>query len=119
MSDESFKKPAKPAADLAGSGAAPRPEGKRQVAGTASSARAQGASAARSPEVVKTRKNPFAAVVDYIRGVISEISKVIWPTGRELFTYTLIVLAFLIIMIVLVAGVDYLTSMGVRAVFGV
>lgn len=114
MSDESSKTPA---ASKAGDGAAPRPAGKRQVAGTASTARA--ASASRAPEVVKTSRNPFAAIVAFFRGVFQEITKVIWPTGRELVTYTLIVLIFLIIMTGLVAGVDYVAGLGVRAAFGV
>lgn len=114
MSDESSKKPA---AGNTGSGAAPRPMGKRQVAGTATSARAT--SASKAPEVVKTRKNPFAAIIDYFRGVIREMSRVIWPTGREMITYTVIVLVFLVVMTGLVAGVDYLTTLGVQQIFGV
>ena len=45
--------------------------------------------------------------------------KVIWPTGREMVTYSLVVLVFLILMTALVAGVDYVTGLGVRWVFGV
>lgn len=93
-----------------------RPSGKRQVAGKATTARATSAST--SPEVVGTRSNPFTAIADYIRGVISEMRKVIWPTGREMVTYSLVVLVFLILTTALVAGVDYVTSLGVRWVFG-
>ena len=113
MSDESSKTPA---ASKASDGTAPRPAGKRQVAGTATSARAT--STSRAPEVVKTRRNPFVAIIDFFRGVFNELSKVLWPTARELVTYTFIVLIFLILVTALVAGVDWVTTLGVRAAFG-
>ncbi|MDK6301817.1 preprotein translocase subunit SecE [Corynebacterium sp. UMB9976] len=99
------------------SGGSMRPSGKRQVAGQATTARATSAST--TPEVVETRSNPFTAIADYIRGVISEMRKVIWPTGREMVTYSIVVLVFLVLMTALVAGVDYVTGLGVRWVFGV
>lgn len=114
MSDESTKTPV---AGGAGEGGAPRPAGKRQVAGTATTARAT--SNTKAPEVVKTRNNPFVAIVDFIRGVIREITKVIWPTGKEMVTYTLVVLAFLIVMTALVAGVDWVASELVKLMFNV
>ncbi|QFQ03151.1 preprotein translocase subunit SecE [Corynebacterium urogenitale] len=114
MSDESTKTPA---AGGAGEGSAPRPAGKRQVAGTATTARAT--SATKAPEVVKTRKNPFAALVDFFRGVFREMSKVIWPTGKEMVTYTIVVLVFLVVMTALVAGVDWGASKLVDLMFQV
>lgn len=113
MSDESLKTPS----TQSGDGGAHRPVGKRQIGGTASTARATAAK--KSPEVVKTRRNPFAAIVDFLRGVFQEMAKVIWPTGRELLSYTFIVLIFLVIMTVLVGGVDFLTNLGVQAAFGI
>ena len=79
---------------------------------------ARATSTSRAPEVVKTRRNPFVAIIDFFRGVLNELSKVIWPTARELVTYTLIVLIFLILVTALVAGVDWVTTLGVRAAFG-
>lgn len=99
-----------------GNGEAPRPEGKRQVAGKATTARASAAS--KAPEVVATRRNPIAAIVDYFRGVIREMGKVIWPTGKEMVSYTVVVIVFLILMTVLVAGTDYLAAMGIQKLFG-
>ena len=89
-----------------------RPSGKRQVAGQATTARATSAST--TPEVVETRSNPFTAIADYLRGVISEMRKVIWPTAQQMITYTLVVFAFLIVLTVLVAGVDFLAGAGVE-----
>ncbi|MDC7103207.1 preprotein translocase subunit SecE [Corynebacterium falsenii] len=105
MSDESTKSPA---AGTPGDGGALRPSGKRQVAGQATTAAAT--SRSKAPEVVKTRRNPLTAIFDFFRGVFSEIGKVIWPTGREMVNYTLIVLAFLIFMIALIAGVDWVAT---------
>lgn len=85
-----------------------RPTGKRQRAGQAAPAKAASASSVtKAPEVVKTRRNPFTAIIDYLRGVVSEMAKVIWPTGREMVTYTIVVIIFLVIITALVAGVDF------------
>ncbi|GEM_PF-203864 len=93
-----------------------RPSGKRQVAGQATTARA---TSAQAPEIVEPRRNPFTAIADYIRGVFSELGKVIWPTGREMVNYSIVVLVFLVLMTALVGGVDWITGLGVRWVFGV
>ena len=111
MSDESTKTPTTGSGD----GAALRPTGKRQKSGQATTARANASS--KAPEVVKTRSNPFSAIIDFFRGVFSEMGKVIWPTGREMLTYTIVVLVFLVLLTVLVGGVDYLTNMLMRAIF--
>ena len=92
-----------------------RPTGKRQRDGEATSARATASQ--RGPEVVKTRRNPFTAIVDFLRGVISEIRKVIWPTSREMLTYTTIVLAFLIFFTALIGGVDWVTNLALKEIF--
>ncbi|QYH20314.1 preprotein translocase subunit SecE [Corynebacterium aquatimens] len=42
--------------------------------------------------------------------VASEMKKVIWPTGRQMLNYTLIVFAFLIVITALVWGTDILAS---------
>ncbi|WP_298074326.1 preprotein translocase subunit SecE [uncultured Corynebacterium sp.] len=112
MSDESKKT----AAGEPGTGGSLRPSGKRQVAGQATTSRAVANSNSKAPEVVKTRKNPFSAIMDYIRGVISEMGKVIWPTGREMLNYTVIVLLFLIFVCALVAGTDWAASWGLRQI---
>ncbi|HIW96385.1 MAG TPA: preprotein translocase subunit SecE [Candidatus Corynebacterium gallistercoris] len=107
MSDES---PKTTNAGAAGDGGSLRPSGKRQAAGQATTSRAMATSTTRAPEVVNTRRNPFTAILDYFRGVFSELGKVIWPTGKEMVNYTLIVLAFLIVLITLIAGVDWVAT---------
>jgi preprotein translocase subunit SecE len=43
----------------------------------------------------------------FVRQVAAELRKVIWPTRRELGTYTSVALVFIIIMTVLVTSLDY------------
>ena len=43
----------------------------------------------------------------FTRQVVAELRKVIWPTRRELGTYTAVALVFVIIMTALVTGLDY------------
>lgn len=42
----------------------------------------------------------------YLRQVVAEMRKVIWPTRRELLTYTAVVVVFVGAIITFVAGVD-------------
>ncbi len=64
------------------------------------------------------RRSPFARVALFIRQVINELKKVVTPTRRELFSYTGVVLVFVVIMMGIVYGLDYLFSFGVTWVFG-
>ena len=75
--------------------AAARPSGKRQATGAQTT----------------VAKKPAREKVD-------ELRKVIWPTGRQMVTYSIIVILFLIAMIALVWGVDTLAGLGVRSVLG-
>ena len=43
----------------------------------------------------------------FIRQVAAELRKVIWPTRRELGTYTAVAVVFVIFMTVLVTSLDY------------
>ena len=54
----------------------------------------------------------------FIRQVLAELRKVIWPTRSELVTYTSVVLVFVIVMVSIVAVFDYAFTKGVLAVFG-
>jgi preprotein translocase subunit SecE len=64
------------------------------------------------------RRGPFARVGLFLRQVVNELKKVVTPTRRELFSYTGVVLVFVIIMMALVYGLDYLFGWGVAWVFG-
>jgi preprotein translocase subunit SecE len=52
------------------------------------------------------------------REVAAEMRKVIWPTRRELIAYSTIVLVFVTSMVLIVAGLDYVFTKVVLAVFG-
>ena len=43
----------------------------------------------------------------FIRQVAAELRKVIWPTRRELGTYTAVAVVFVVFMTVLVTSLDY------------
>ncbi|GAA4403283.1 preprotein translocase subunit SecE [Tsukamurella soli] len=51
-------------------------------------------------------RNPFAAIWLYLRQVVAELRKVIWPNRRQMVVYTGVVLAFVIVMSAVVAGLD-------------
>ncbi len=54
----------------------------------------------------------------FFRQAVAELRRVIWPTRRELFTYTTVALVFVLIMVAIVTGLDYLLTKAVLAVFG-
>lgn len=62
--------------------------------------------------------NIFARLVNFIREVVAELRKVIWPTRKELTTYTVVVVVFVIVMLTIVGGLDYLFAKGVLWAFG-
>lgn len=64
------------------------------------------------------RRSPFARVALFIRQVFGELRKVVTPTRRELFSYTGVVLAFVVVMMALVYGLDQGFSFLVTWVFG-
>ncbi|GAA0260208.1 hypothetical protein GCM10009527_065170 [Actinomadura nitritigenes] len=54
----------------------------------------------------------------FVRQVIAELRKVIWPTRRELVTYTTVSLVFVLIMVAIVSGFDYGLQQGIYKIFG-
>ncbi|MDI6098579.1 preprotein translocase subunit SecE [Actinoplanes sp. NEAU-A12] len=52
-------------------------------------------------------RGPLGRVGGFFREIVSELRKVIWPTRKELLTYTGVVIVFVVIMTSLVAGLDY------------
>ncbi|SDQ82570.1 preprotein translocase subunit SecE [Thermostaphylospora chromogena] len=54
----------------------------------------------------------------FYRQIVAELRKVIWPTRKDLVTYTTVVLVFVLIMVAFVSGLDFLFTEGVLAVFG-
>jgi preprotein translocase subunit SecE len=60
----------------------------------------------------------FSRFVRFIREVWAELRKVIWPTRKQMVTYTTVVLVFVIFMVALVSGLDLAFGKVVDAVFG-
>lgn len=64
------------------------------------------------------RRNPFAQIGLFFRQVASELRKVVTPTRRELFTYTGVVLGFVIFMMLLVTALDFIFGFAASWAFG-
>ena len=64
------------------------------------------------------KRGPFGRISLFLRQVMNELSKVVTPTRRELITYTLVVLVFVIIMMAIVSGLDVVFLWVVRFIFG-
>lgn len=64
------------------------------------------------------RKGIFARLALFLRQVVAELRKVIWPTRRELLTYTWVVLVFVVFMSALIGLFDLGLAKVVFAIFG-
>jgi preprotein translocase subunit SecE len=64
------------------------------------------------------RVNPFAFVWNYLKQVVAELRKVIWPNRKQMVSYTTVVLVFLAFMVALIGGVDLGLAKLVSIVFG-
>ena len=73
-----------------------------------------------SPKAKKDvqRTGFFGRISGFFREVVAELRKVIWPTRKELLTYTGVVIAFLVVMTAIVTGLDFLFAKGVLWAFG-
>ena len=54
----------------------------------------------------------------FLRQIMSELRKVIWPTRRELRTYTIVALVFILVMVVIITSLDYAFTKLVFWAFG-
>ncbi len=71
---------------------------------------------ARADKAVK--RGPFARIALFLRQVIDELKKVVTPTRKELLSYTVVVLVFVIVMMAIVSGFDFGFGWVVAFVFG-
>jgi preprotein translocase subunit SecE len=63
-------------------------------------------------------RNPFVFVWTYLKQVVAEMRKVIWPNRKQMISYTAVVLAFLVFMVALIGVVDLGLAKLVLLVFG-
>jgi preprotein translocase subunit SecE len=54
------------------------------------------------------RTQPTGGIGQFLRDVYDELRKVVWPTGGELYRYTLVVIFTVILLGVFIGGADYL-----------
>jgi preprotein translocase subunit SecE len=62
-------------------------------------------------------RGPVGRIGRFVREVVAELGKVIWPTRKELITYTTVVIVFVSVMVALVAGLDIVFARVVLWVF--
>jgi len=71
-----------------------------------------------STPAARAKKNIFTRLALFVRQVVVELRKVIWPTRKELIAYTTVVLVFVLIMAGIIAGLDFIFTRGVLFIFG-
>jgi len=96
--------------------------GSARAAARASAARA-GVTAAKgrptaSRDRTKNRVGPAARIARYLREVVSELRKVIWPTRNEMITYSVVVVLFLVFMVAVTWGADFGFARLILWIFG-
>ena len=67
---------------------------------------------------VEDSKGIFARIGLFYRQVVVELRKVVWPTKKELTTYTSVVLVFVGFIILVVSLIDLVLNKVVFLVFG-
>jgi len=63
-------------------------------------------------------RGPFGKVWLFLRQVFDELRKVIVPTRRELVNYTAVVMVFVVIVILIVSGYDWVFDQASELIFG-
>ncbi len=62
--------------------------------------------------------NPFKRAANFVQESIAELRRVVWPTQKQVVTYTVIVLVFVTVMSLLVSAIDILVGRGILRIFG-
>lgn len=60
----------------------------------------------------------FARLALFLRQMVAELRKVIWPTRKELITYTWVVMVFVTVVTAIVGVLDFAFTKLVLTVFG-
>jgi preprotein translocase subunit SecE len=63
-------------------------------------------------------KGRGGAPTRYVRESVSEMRKVLWPSRTELVTYAIVTIVFVVIMVAIVAGLDFGFTKLVLSLFG-
>lgn len=121
-SQDDSSRPATAAARRGRRGAANRPAGRADAKRSrdAKDADTKDRKGRPTPTATKgdERPSPIARFARFLREVVAELRKVIWPTRKELVTYTGVVLVFLVFMVTVIALLDIAFAKGVFWLFG-
>jgi preprotein translocase subunit SecE len=101
------KQPAAVGASKAGRGSSASKPAKGKGSGTAATKRDD-----------EEKRSIFARIARFLREVVAELRKVIWPTRKQMVTYTAVVLAFVAFMVALVWVLDWVFAKAVFGLFG-
>ena len=71
-----------------------------------------------SVESTEQKLGVFARIGLFYRQILSELKKVVWPTRKQLSTYTAVVLVFVLFIIAVVSLIDLVLTKIVFWVFG-
>ncbi|SDE29408.1 preprotein translocase subunit SecE [Glycomyces harbinensis] len=63
-------------------------------------------------------RNPFKKLGRFLREVVEQLRKVVYPTRRQLITYSIVVLVFVGIVMAYIGGLDLLFGDLVSRAFG-
>lgn len=75
-------------------------------------------SAAKAKAEKPRKENFFKRLRRFLREVVSELRKVIWPNRKQMVTYTTVVLVFVAFMVAFISGLDLAFIKGVSWLFG-
>jgi preprotein translocase subunit SecE len=93
--------------------------GSKKARKAAKAAKAKAGTKPKKPKKSSDRPaNPIVFVYTYLKQVVAEMRKVIWPNRKQMLTYTSVVLAFLAFMVALVGLADLGLTKLVMLVFG-
>lgn len=103
-----------------------RPQGKRSARAAASARAAvlEKTKADKKQHVSTPKKilvaiaKPFLVVINFLREVVAELKKVIWPTKNQMISYTVIVLLFIVFIVTFVSVLDILLAKGTLKLLG-
>ncbi|MBY6685006.1 MULTISPECIES: preprotein translocase subunit SecE [unclassified Rhodococcus (in: high G+C Gram-positive bacteria)] len=91
-------------------------DGARTTAGksVATASRVEG----RTRAEATPKMNIFKRLRKFLREVVAELRKVIWPNRKQMVTYTAVVLVFVTFMVAYISGLDLAFIRGVQWLFG-
>ena len=72
----------------------------------------------RARDAQVTRVGVISRIGRFLREVVAELRKVIWPTRKQMITYTSVVLVFLAVMVALIWAFDFALIKGALKLFG-